>query len=91
MMKTCVLDGNVILNKEILHEMLAEQLDFPAWYGKNLDALYECLTDLAEDTEIVIFNQKALEDHLERYAALLMTTLEDASRSNKYLNWKLIE
>ena len=25
-MKTCILDGNVILNKEMLHEMLAEQL-----------------------------------------------------------------
>lgn len=90
-MTTCVLDGNVVLNKEILHEMLAEQLAFPAWYGKNLDALYDCLTDITEDTEIVIFNEEALQDHLERYAGQLMRTLKDASKENPYVNWKVAE
>jgi ribonuclease inhibitor len=27
-----------------LHEVLRQQLDFPAYYGKNLDALWDCLT-----------------------------------------------
>ena len=31
-----------------LHEYLAEELCFPFYYGKNLDALYDCLTDLPE-------------------------------------------
>lgn len=27
---------------------IGRALDFPAWYGANLDALYDCLTDLPE-------------------------------------------
>ncbi len=89
-MKTCILDGNVILDKEILHEMLAEQLGFPHWYGKNLDALYDLLTDLPK-AEIVIFHPDALYDHLERYAGLLMKVLEDAAKENPGIQWKISE
>jgi hypothetical protein len=27
---------------------IGRALDFPSWYGANLDALYDCLTDLPE-------------------------------------------
>ncbi|MGE5339046.1 MAG: barstar family protein [Gemmatimonadota bacterium] len=33
--------------KAVLRE-IGRALDFPDWYGANLDALYDCLTDLAE-------------------------------------------
>ncbi len=32
-----------------LHRALAEALSFPDWYGHNLDALYDCLTDLEDE------------------------------------------
>ncbi len=28
-----------------LHREIAQKLSFPHWYGKNLDALYDCLTE----------------------------------------------
>ena len=31
-----------------IHEQLAAELAFPQWYGKNLDALHDCLTDLSQ-------------------------------------------
>ena len=37
-----------IADKEILHARIAAALDFPDWYGHNLDALMDCLTDLDE-------------------------------------------
>jgi ribonuclease inhibitor len=37
-----------------LHELLAEGLDFPPYYGKNLDALSDCLEDLDVSTHIRI-------------------------------------
>jgi ribonuclease inhibitor len=42
-MKEITIHGAAIANAEQLHQQLAEQLDFPAWYGNNLDALWDML------------------------------------------------
>ena len=52
-MKQIILDGNILADAAKVHDYLMEMLDFPEYYGKNLDALHDCLTDL-EDVEIVI-------------------------------------
>ena len=59
------LNGNDITNREQLHDALSEALELPEWYGRSLDALYDCLTDLsvlrdaAEENELL---QVRLED-----------------------------
>ena len=63
-MKSCILDGNLIWDKEMLHQELREALGFPAWYGGNLDALYDCLTDLQEETVICLAHEEELEERL---------------------------
>ena len=52
-MKQITLDGNLLADAAKVHEYLKEMLEFPEYYGSNLDALYDCLTDL-EDIEITI-------------------------------------
>ena len=52
-MKQIVLDGNILADATLVHDYLKEMLEFPEYYGKNLDALHDCLTDL-EDVEITI-------------------------------------
>lgn len=52
-MKQITLDGNILSDAALVHEYLKEQLQFPEYYGKNLDALHDCLTDL-DDIEITI-------------------------------------
>ncbi len=37
-----------------LHAALAEALEFPRWYGCNLDALHDCLTAISEETELIL-------------------------------------
>lgn len=32
--------------KQQFHAAIAQALRFPDWYGYNLDALYDCLTDM---------------------------------------------
>jgi len=39
------LEGDKITNEQLFHELLAKKMHFPDYYGKNLDALEECLTD----------------------------------------------
>lgn len=52
-MKHITLDGNLLADAAQVHDYLKEMLEFPEYYGKNLDALYDCLTDL-ENVEITI-------------------------------------
>ena len=52
-MKQITLDGNLLADAAMVHEYLKEMLEFPEYYGSNLDALYDCLTDL-ENIEITI-------------------------------------
>ena len=52
MMKKIVLDFGTCSTKKEIHAYLKEQFGFPDYYGENLDALYDCLTDLAEDVKI---------------------------------------
>lgn len=42
------IDCNGISAKAQLHALIAQALQFPDWYGNNLDALMDCLTDLYE-------------------------------------------
>ena len=46
------LNGNDITNREQLHDALSEALELPEGYGRSLDALYDCLTDLSVPTTI---------------------------------------
>ena len=52
-MKQIILDGNILADATQVHDYLKEMLEFPEYYGKNLDALHDCLTDL-ENVEIAI-------------------------------------
>ena len=44
--------------KENPHEYIKEKLDFPDYYGENLDALYDCLCELPE--KIIIIKDSAI-------------------------------
>ena len=53
-MEKIILDGNILGDIEKAHEYLKEKLRLPNYYGNNLDALYDCLTEMEEiDIQIV--------------------------------------
>ncbi len=39
---------------DALYRAIGDALGFPDWFGANLDALWDCLTDLAEPTALVL-------------------------------------
>ena len=76
------LDGAVIPDRETLHTTLASLLRLPDYYGRNLDALYDCLTSLPEETSLVLEHPAALEQALGGYARAFFRVLQDAAREN---------
>jgi ribonuclease inhibitor len=81
-MKNCIIDGAQITDRRELHRILVEELDFPEWYGNNLDALYDCLTDEREEVQIAILHEEELKQRLGTYAQRFLTVLERASEEN---------
>lgn len=62
------------------HAYLKEQLNFPEYYGNNLDALFDCLTEIGE-TDIYFENREFAEDYFELVYQVFLT----ASRENQDL------
>lgn len=65
-----------------LHNYLRSVLALPVYYGANLDALYDCLTELDAATELVVLAAIADEAHLGWYGEQLLQVLQDAAEEN---------
>lgn len=70
----CHIDCSQISQARQLHETLARLLNFPQWYGHNLDALYDCITELPSPTGLYLSNW----DHNFPWAAGFEAVLADA-------------
>ena len=88
-MKFAVIDGNTVTSMEEVHKTLAQQLEFPEWYGGNLDALHDCLTDLHEETDLSMIHPEALLEKLGPAYGRLCRVLSDAADENPYLKLHL--
>ena len=80
-MKTVMLDCRFMTAKKEAHEYIAGKLGFPDHYGKNLDALYDCLTEFCRDTLIVIRYASVIEANLGEYGKNLLNTFKDAEEA----------
>ena len=84
-MRIAVLDGEAISTREELHDALTRELALPAWYGRNLDALHDCLTELGEETLLRVTHRAALEEKLGPTVRGLWRVLKDAEAENPWL------
>ena len=67
-----------MVSREETHAYLKETFGFPDYYGKNLDALHDCLTEMGE-MEVEIENVAEMLAALGRYVELLMQVLDDVN------------
>lgn len=88
-MRRIILSGNRMRTREEAHRYLARSFAFPAYYGGNLDALFDLLSTEDRETEILLVEGDVLEVRLGDYGKRLRSTLEDAVRANRHL--RLVE
>ena len=72
-----VLDAEKMTTRSKAHPYLKEMLHFPDYYGNNLDALYDCLTDLGP-TQIWFENEEKGGDCFRK----ILRVFKDAHRGN---------
>lgn len=76
------LDGRELTDRATAHTYLAQQLNFPDYYGRNLDALYDLLTEHSGPLEIVLFHVEDMKKQLGIYGNTLLHTLQEAENDN---------
>lgn len=84
-MKEIIIDGSAIFTSPDLHEAFASALSFPAHYGRNLDALYDYLTEIREDTRLELRNWHHIESHLKDYSGKAVYVFHCAMDDNPHL------
>lgn len=85
-MKEIVINCAAVGTMAEMHEILARELTFPGWYGKNLDALHDCLTCLGGKTHITFLHFSALPFP----SAGLLRVLRDSENENPKLEISLV-
>lgn len=82
-MKTVIIDCEKLYQKDQAHLYLAQVFSFPDYYGKNLDALFDCLVELGKCT-IVLKNKSSIQK-TDHYGIKVLKVLEEATRTNPNL------
>ena len=75
-----ILDFKQFETKEEVHEFLSQTLEFPEYYGRNLDALYDLLSVWSEETAFYLFTSGR--EEMERG---FLAVIRDSAGENRRL------
>ena len=79
-MKQYIIDFSKAFDKSSIHEVIKVSLDFPEHYGKNLDALHDCLSEMS-DALITLKNFDVLYS-LDIIGVKILKVFEEAADTN---------
>lgn len=85
-MEKVILNGKRMITRERTHAYLKRKFDFPEYYGRNLDALWDLLSTRGTETEIVIVNKKAVIDNLDGYGASLLKLFRELDEESRHIH-----
>ena len=88
-----ILNGAELTDPGIAHPYLKMIMNFPDYYGMNLDALHDCLCERTQDTEIAILKpdpDEFLDEEIAFYQKILRV-MQDWSEENPHITVEEIE
>ncbi len=77
-MRRILLDGAKMRTRDALHDHLARRLRLPAYYGRNLDALHDCLGEMG-DVAITLRRRDDMLQAMGDYGLQLLKVLGNAT------------
>ena len=84
-MKQIHLDGAKMIDKTAVHAYLKKELELPAHYGENLDALWDCLSTDFSGKKITIDRSDLAAAQLGAYGASLLQLFRDVAAENPHI------
>ena len=79
-------NGKEILDWKAFHDFFAKEFDFPDYYGRNMDAWIDCMSDPIEESIITLLIHNA--KHLKTMNQEIYDALIECSA---FVNWRFVE
>ena len=89
-MKQVTLNGKKMTDRNSAHVYIASKLGFPEYYGKNLDALFDCVSEFCLDKYIRFSHFDEAKKNLGDYADKLCTVFFDIADTNPRIKFKVL-
>ena len=78
-MRIFILDGKQMNDKNKAYSHIAKTMCLPDYFGNNLDALADCLSELDNETIVILINKDKLIDGLGEYGQSIVDTFSELS------------
>ncbi|MBR1711567.1 MAG: barstar family protein [Clostridia bacterium] len=87
-MRTIDVDCRNVKSPKAFQILLQYALDFPEWYGRNLDALHDLLTEpIDRHVRLHIGNP---EGEMAAYLERVIQVFADSAEENRHFTWETI-
>jgi ribonuclease inhibitor len=81
-MRQVIIDGKKMQDKDTVHTYLQSQLRIPSYFGNNLDALWDALSNYDKPLEIICLHHEQMIDQLGNYGKSILNILEEAAEKS---------
>jgi ribonuclease inhibitor len=82
-MGSIIINGESIKNVNDFHQQIKRLLNFPGYYGENLDALWDCLSELETPITIIWKDHTISAANLNSYFDRIAHIFKDAEKEFK--------
>lgn len=82
-----VIDFSSVKTYDELHDLLKEKFGFPEYYGKNLDALWDCIGEVfiwgeKEERTIELYGVSSIREDLQNQMSGILRIFQDVHAEN---------
>lgn len=89
--KVFYIDMSEVTTNEEFQELLVKELPLPDYYGKNLDALNDVLTEMGNGWNIIFYNTKFAKKKLGKYYDALKRLCMEVSEDSYNLKIRFFD
>lgn len=81
---TIHIDGRELIGSEGFHDTFAKTMDFPNYYGRNMDAWIDCMGDRTEEDKVIALQIENYKEFKEAAPKQWLDLIECAA----FVNWR---